>query len=95
MFETIYDEVVEETKKELDLYPEYLAYLDSIETKKTHAGYFSQDKKGHFTESKLSDKKEKTSDDVDAYDLIMKDKELLLDRDPKNLLSDLFSVIQH
>lgn len=83
MFETIYDEVLEEIKKELDLYPEYMAYLDSIETKKTHAGYFSQDKKGHFTESKLSDKKEKTSDDVDAYDLIMKDKELLLDRDPK------------
>lgn len=28
-------------------------------------------------------KKEDISDDVDAYDLIMKDKELLLDRDPK------------
>lgn len=32
---------------------------------------------------KLSDKKEGTSDDIDAYDLIMKNKELLLDRDPK------------
>ena len=83
MFEEQYAEAVEEAKKELNLYPEYLAYLDSIDAKKTHAGYFSQDKKGHFTESKLTDKKEKTSDDVDAYDLIMKDKELLLDRDPK------------
>lgn len=83
MFEEQYAEAVEEAKKELAFYPEYLAYLDSIDAKKTHAGYFSQDKKGHFTESKLSDKKEKTSDDVDAYDLIMKDKELLLDRDPK------------
>ena len=36
-----------------------------------------------MTDSKLSDKKEKTSDDIDAYDLIMKNKELLLDRDPK------------
>lgn len=83
MFEEQYAEAVEEAKKELAFYPEYIAYLDSIDAKKTHAGYFSQDKKGHFTESKLSDKKEKTSDDVDAYDLIMKDKELLLDRDPK------------
>lgn len=83
MFEEQYAEAVEEAKKELAFYPEYLAYLDSIDANKTHAGYFSQDKKGHFTESKLSDKKEKTSDDVDAYDLIMKDKELLLDRDPK------------
>lgn len=36
-----------------------------------------------MTDSKLSDKKEKTSDDIDAYDLIMKNKELLLDRNPK------------
>ncbi|MBP3366054.1 MAG: DEAD/DEAH box helicase family protein [Treponema sp.] len=83
IFEEQYAEAVEEAKKELAFYPEYLSYLDSIDAKKTHAGYFSQDKKGHFTESKLSDKKEKISDDVDAYDLIMKDKELLLDRDPK------------
>ena len=36
-----------------------------------------------MTNSALSDKKEKTSDDISAYDLIMRDKELLLDRDPK------------
>lgn len=36
-----------------------------------------------MTNSKLSDKKERTSDDIDAYDLIMKNKELLLDRNPK------------
>ena len=62
---------------------EYLRYLDAIPAERTHAGYFSIDKKGHMTNSKLSDKKEKTSDDIDAYDLIMKNKELLLDRDPK------------
>lgn len=62
---------------------EYLRYLDSIPAERTHAGYFSIDKKGHITNSKVSDKKEKTSDDIDAYDLIMKNKELLLERDPK------------
>ena len=62
---------------------DYQKYLNSIPAEKTHAGYFSIDKKGRMTNSKLSDKKEKTSDDIDAYELIMKNKELLLDRDPK------------
>ena len=62
---------------------EYLKYLEKISASSTHAGYFSIDKKGRMTNSKLSDKKEKTSDDIDAYDLIMKNKELLLDRNPK------------
>ena len=62
---------------------EYLQYLKSIKADDTHAGYFSVDKKGHMTDSKLGDRKERTSDDRDAYDLIMKNKELLLDRDPK------------
>ena len=62
---------------------DYLKYLESISAEKTHAGYFSIDKKGKMIDSKLKDKKEKTTDDVDAYDLIMKNKELLLDRNPK------------
>ena len=62
---------------------DYIRYLDAISAHDTHAGYFSVDKKGKMTDSKLSDKKEGTSDDIDAYDLIMKNKELLLDRDPK------------
>lgn len=62
---------------------EYIRYLNAIPAEKTHAGYFSVDKKGKLTDSKLSDKKEGTSDDIDAYDLIMKNKELLLDRDPQ------------
>ncbi len=60
----------------------YLAYLDAIPVEKTHAGYFSIDKKGKMIDSKVK-RKETTTDDVDAYDLIMKNKELLLDRDPK------------
>ena len=62
---------------------EYIRYLDAIPAEKTHAGYFSIDKKGHMTNSKVADKKERTSDDIDAYDLIMRNKELLLDRNPK------------
>ena len=61
---------------------DYIRYLDSIPANKTHAGYFSVDGKGKMVNSKLG-KKETTSDDVSAYELIMKNKELLLDRDPK------------
>lgn len=60
----------------------YIAYLKSIEAAKTHQGYFSVDKKGNMINSKTKHK-EAFSDDVNAYDLIMKNKELLLDRDPK------------
>ncbi len=60
---------------------EYLKYLDNINVNKTHAGYFSIDKKSNrITDSKIGDRKESTSDDADAYDLIMKDKERLLNR---------------
>lgn len=59
----------------------YLKYLDGIKANETHAGYFSIDKKSNrITNSKIGDRKENTSDDTDAYDLIMKDKERLLDR---------------
>ncbi|ONI47172.1 restriction endonuclease subunit R, partial [Candidatus Epulonipiscium fishelsonii] len=60
--------------------PTYSEYLDSITAKSTHAGYFSIDKKGRLINSQVN--KEKSSDDIDAYDLIMRNKELLLDIDP-------------
>ena len=82
MFEEEYEDVVSNMQREFDD-EDYIRYLDSISAHEAHAGYFSIDKKGKMTDSKLSDKKEKTSDDIDAYDLIMKNKELLLDRDPK------------
>lgn len=60
---------------------DYIKYLTSISAEQTHAGYFSIDKKSHrLVDSKLGDRKERTSDDADAYELIMKDKERLLDR---------------
>lgn len=62
---------------------DYIKYLQSIKASKTHAGYFSVDGKGKMINSKVG-RKETTSDDVTAYELIMKNKELLLDRDPKH-----------
>ena len=82
MFEEEYDDVMHSLQIAAGE-EDYVKYLQSIKAKDTHAGYFSIDKKGHMTDSKIGDKKEKTSDDIDAYDLIMKNKELLLDRDPK------------
>ena len=83
MFEEEYTDILANIQCEFGD-DEYMNYLDSIKPQDTHAGYFSIDKKGKMTDSKVSDKTEKTSDDIDAYDLIMKNKELLLDRDPKN-----------
>lgn len=57
---------------------DYVKYLDSFDTGKIHAGYFSIDKKGHEVDPSINDKKEYLSFDEDAYDLIMKDKERLL-----------------
>ena len=54
----------------------YIKYLKRISTRDTHKGYFSIDKKGHFIDSK--DNKETGSDDISAYDLILKNKERLL-----------------
>ena len=82
MFEEEYENIINNLQIRIGE-EDYLKYLNSIKASDTHAGYFSIDKKGHMTNSKIKNKKEKTSDDIDAYDLIMKNKELLLDRDPK------------
>ena len=81
MFEEEYKDVLEHLQTELGDNA-YMKYLNSIPAEKTHAGYFSIDKKGKMINSKAVGK-EATADDVDAYDLIMKNKELLLDLDPK------------
>ena len=81
MFEEEYNDIISNLQIGIGE-DEYLKYLESIPAEKTHAGYFSIDKKGKMIDSKVA-RKETTSDDVDAYDLIMKNKELLLDRNPK------------
>lgn len=81
MFEEEYKDVIRNMQLEIGD-DEYLKYLNSIEASDTHAGYFSVDKKGKMIDSKVK-KAEGGSDDVSAYELIMKNKELLLDREPK------------
>ncbi|MDY5676548.1 MAG: DEAD/DEAH box helicase family protein [Eubacteriales bacterium] len=75
MFEQEYTKILNE---KLTLFETpYLKYLKSIQPKDTHKGYFSVDKKsGKFIDSK--DNKETGSDDISAYDLILKNKERLL-----------------
>lgn len=81
IFEQEYEDIINNLQFELGE-DDYMKYLHSISAHKTHAGYFSIDKKGRMINSKVG-RSETASDDVDAYNLIMKNKELLLDRDPK------------
>lgn len=55
----------------------YVRYLKSIDPAKTHAGYFSIDKHGRKVDSPTKRGSDE-SDDISAYDLILKDKERLL-----------------
>lgn len=83
MFEEEYNDILSSMQREIGD-EDYIRYLGAISARETHAGYFSVDKKGHYVDQVAGDdKKEQTSNDIDAYDLIMKNKELLLDRDPK------------
>ncbi len=59
----------------------YNRYLKAIATTQTHNGYFSIDKKTKRMVDPETGKKSTETDDVDAYDLILKDKERLLSFD--------------
>ena len=85
MFEEEYKAVIENYQREFGD-DDYIRYLDAISAESTHSGYFSIDKKGRITNNtskEVSNTKDRDKAEVDAYDLIMKNKELLLDRDPK------------
>jgi len=56
----------------------YQKYLRAISVESTHNGYFSIDKKTKRLVDPKVGKKAVETDDVDAYDLILKDKERLL-----------------
>ena len=56
----------------------YNRYLEGITAGKTHDGYFSIDKKTKRLVDPETGKKSNETDDVDAYDLILKNKERLL-----------------
>ena len=79
IFEQEYINVLNEYIR-LDETP-YIKYLKSIEPKDTHKGYFSIDKKtGHAVNSETK-RNSSESDDISAYDLILKNKERLLSFD--------------
>lgn len=84
MFEEEYDSVRKFLQQDLLESPDYLEFLEKTVARKAHAGYFSIDKSkkgaGRFKNCELK-KGSTESDDVDAYDLIMKDKERLLSRE--------------
>ncbi|WP_333976018.1 type III restriction-modification system endonuclease [Acinetobacter colistiniresistens] len=81
IFKEQYQQVLNEV---LDLNLEndpYFDYLKAIDLDRTHNGYFSIDKKSKRLANPSIDKKAEeaqVSNDIDAYDLILKDKERLL-----------------
>ncbi len=78
MFEDEYNRYLNEN---LSLFEDdYQKYLRRFTAAQVHNGYFSIDKKGHSIDSEVKRGKD-TSDDISAYDLILKNKERLLSFD--------------
>ncbi len=78
IFEEEYKDALNEIKQDLFMHEAYKKHLDSISISQTHNGYFSIDKKSKRMIDPITGKKSTEADDVDAYDLILKDKERLL-----------------
>ena len=79
IFEEEYQLLKNEYLSELAIDNEaYRQYLDGIDAASTHNGYFSIDKKTNRLKDPKVGARSVDSDDVDAYDLILKDKERLL-----------------
>ena len=82
IFEEEYQQLKDEYLSELALDNEaYRKYLAGIDAGRTHNGYFSIDKKTNRLKDPDVKRSAVDSDDVDAYDLILKDKERLLSFD--------------
>lgn len=84
MFEEEYIALKKEYLSTLDLKNDgYATYVDSIDHTKTHNGYFAVDKKERMVDpsARKAGEQKGLSDDVSAYDLILKDKERLLSFD--------------
>ncbi|MDC9725815.1 MAG: DEAD/DEAH box helicase family protein [Gammaproteobacteria bacterium] len=78
-FEEEYKILKDEYLSELAIDNEaYRKHLDGIDVTQTHKGYFSIDKKTKHLKDPKVGARAVDSDDVDAYDLILKDKEQLL-----------------
>ena len=78
MFEKEYNDYMNE---HLSLFEDdYQKYLKQFSVEQVHNGYFSIDKKGKVKNSEVKRGRD-ISDDISAYDLILKDKERLLSFD--------------
>ena len=77
IFEEEYAAVLNDKLNLFEYESDYHTYLRGIETGATHKGYFSIDKKGRPINSPVKRGGE-FSDDITAYDLILKNKERLL-----------------
>ena len=78
IFEEEYNNALNELKQDWFMSEGYKKYLDNISVKRTHNGYFSIDKRSKRMIDSVTGKKSTETDDVDAYELILKDKERLL-----------------
>ncbi|MBQ8644621.1 MAG: DEAD/DEAH box helicase family protein [Candidatus Methanomethylophilaceae archaeon] len=76
IFEEEYENILSERWALFD--EKYMEHVKTIPVTSTHKGYFSIDKKSRRVIDSKVGKKSEDSDDVDAYDLILKDKERLL-----------------
>ncbi len=81
MFEEEYQICMNELLQDMFLPEDYKKYLNSISSSGTHNGYFSIDKKSKRMVDPVTGSRSSETDDVDAYDLILKDKERLLSFD--------------
>ena len=81
IFEEEYKDAVNKLKQDMLMHEDYKRYLDGIPVERTHNGYFSIDRKSRRMVDRVDKKKSGEADDVDAYDLILKDKERLLSFD--------------
>lgn len=94
----IFEEEYERVKQEFQptfYEEEYVKYLSSIQVGDTHQGYFSRDKKGNFINCNKLERGTSDSVDVDAYNLIMKDKEALLSLNPNTKGSQIRFIFSH
>jgi type III restriction enzyme len=78
IFEEEYTNAINELRQDMLMHEGYKKHLESISADRTHNGYFSIDKKSKRMVDPVTGKKSTETDDVDAYDLILKDKERLL-----------------
>ena len=78
IFEDEYSKILNEQISLFD--SEYQQYLRRFDASEVHRGYFSIDKKGRSVDSEVKRGRD-ISDDISAYDLILKNKERLLSFD--------------